>query len=71
MHFAFFGKSCCMRTLTLRQANTRTSHFVQGIQLGLSGKYHEAIDELSRAVEEDPDHVVAHTSLGVAFHQIG
>jgi tetratricopeptide (TPR) repeat protein len=47
------------------------SHFVQGIQLGLSGKYREAIDEISRAVEEDPDHVVAHTSLGVAFHRLG
>jgi tetratricopeptide (TPR) repeat protein len=49
----------------------RASHFVQGIQLGLSGEYHEAIAELSRAVEEDPDHVVAHTSLGVAFHRLG
>ena len=47
------------------------SHFVQGIKLGLSGEYHEAIDELSKAVEEDPDHVVAHTSLGVAFHRVG
>jgi tetratricopeptide (TPR) repeat protein len=47
------------------------SHFVQGIQLGLSGNYHEAIDELSKTVEEDPDHVVAQTSLGVAFHRLG
>ncbi|RPI67991.1 MAG: tetratricopeptide repeat protein, partial [Geobacteraceae bacterium] len=30
----------------------------------------EAIDELFKAVEEDPDHVVAHTSLGVAFHRL-
>ncbi|HET9587346.1 MAG TPA: tetratricopeptide repeat protein, partial [Anaerolineales bacterium] len=35
------------------------------------GKYHEAIAELFRAVEEDPDDVVAHTSLGVAFHRVG
>jgi tetratricopeptide (TPR) repeat protein len=47
------------------------SHFVQGIELGFSGKYREAIDELSGAVEEDPKHVIAHTSLGVAFHRLG
>src|SRR5688572_25932110 len=46
------------------------SVFVQRIKLGLSGRYHEAIAELSKAVEEDPDHVVAHTSLGVAFHRL-
>lgn len=45
-------------------------HFVQGIKLGLSEKYHEAIAELSRAVEKDPDHVAAHASLGVAFHRL-
>src|SRR5688572_15061063 len=47
------------------------SHFVQGIKLGLSGLYGEAIDELSKSLEEDPDHVIAHTSLGVAFHRLG
>jgi tetratricopeptide (TPR) repeat protein len=47
------------------------AHFVQGIHLGLSGKYREAVDELSQAVEEDPDDVIAHTSLGVAFHRLG
>jgi tetratricopeptide (TPR) repeat protein len=47
------------------------SHFVQGIQLGLSGKYHEAIAELSKTVEEDRDHAAAQTSLGVAFHRLG
>lgn len=46
-------------------------HFVQGIQLGLSGTYPEAIEELFKAVEEDPDDVVARTSLGVAFHFVG
>ena len=46
-------------------------HFSQGVALGLSGKYHEAINELSKAVEGDPNHVVAHTSLGVAFHRLG
>jgi tetratricopeptide (TPR) repeat protein len=55
---------------TAREAQTE-SHFVQGIQLGLSGKYAEAIEELSRAVKEDPDNVIAHTSLGVAFHRLG
>ena len=45
--------------------------FVQGIQLGLSGKYYEAIAALTAAVEKNPDHVVAHTSLGVAFHRLG
>jgi tetratricopeptide (TPR) repeat protein len=47
------------------------AHFLQGIEQGLSGKYHEAIDELSKAAEEDPSHVVTHTSLGVAFHRLG
>ena len=47
-----------------------TSHFVQGIRLGLSGNYHEAIDELTKAVEENPDDLVARTSLGVAFHRV-
>jgi Flp pilus assembly protein TadD len=44
---------------------------VQGVALGLSEKYLEAIAELSRAVEEDPDQAAAHTSLGVAFHRLG
>ena len=47
------------------------SHFVQGVKLGLGGKYREATDELSRAVEEDPNHGIAHTSLGVAFRRLG
>jgi tetratricopeptide (TPR) repeat protein len=47
------------------------SHFSQGVELGLSGKIREAIDELSRAVAADPGHVVAQTSLGVAFHRVG
>jgi tetratricopeptide (TPR) repeat protein len=47
------------------------AHFAKGLELGLSEKYREAIDELSKAVEEDPEHVVAHTSLGVAFHKLG
>jgi tetratricopeptide (TPR) repeat protein len=42
---------------------------VEGIRLGLSEKYPEAIAQLSKAVEEDPEHVIAHTSLGVAFHR--
>jgi tetratricopeptide (TPR) repeat protein len=47
------------------------SHFIRGVQLGLSGQYREAIDELFKAVQEDPDDSVAHTSLGVAFHRAG
>jgi tetratricopeptide (TPR) repeat protein len=47
------------------------SHLSQGLEFGLSGKYQEAIDELSGAVEEDPRHPVAHTSLGVALHRLG
>ena len=47
------------------------SHFVLGIKLGLSGKYGEAIDALSKAAEENPKHVVAMTSLGVALHRLG
>lgn len=47
------------------------SHFSRGVEWGLRSRYREAIDELSRAVEEDPEHVVAHTSLGVAFHRVG
>ena len=47
-----------------------SSHVAQGVQLGLSGEYREAVDELSRAVEADPEDVIAHTSLGVAFHRL-
>jgi tetratricopeptide (TPR) repeat protein len=46
-------------------------HFVHGLELGLSGRYQEAIGEISKAVEGDPNDVVAHTSLGVAFHRLG
>lgn len=46
-------------------------HFLKGLELGLIGKYQEASDELLKAVEGDPDHVLAHTSLGVAFHRLG
>jgi len=46
-------------------------HFLKGLELGLSGRYQEAVDELSKAVEDDPDHVIAHTSLGVAFQKSG
>src|ERR1700752_1172840 len=53
------------------QQTDSQAHFSQGLELGLSGKYHEAIDALSKAVEDDPDHVVAHTSLGVAFRRLG
>jgi tetratricopeptide (TPR) repeat protein len=52
-------------------ARRTVSHFAQGVELGLSGKYYEAIDELTKAVQEDPNHVIAHTSLGVAFHRVG
>lgn len=47
------------------------SHFIQGVQLGLSGKYHEAVEELSKAIDEDPGHVAARTSLGVALRRLG
>ncbi len=49
----------------------QTDAHTRGIKLGLSGMVGEAIDELSSAIEEDPDDVVAHTSLGVAFHRLG
>jgi tetratricopeptide (TPR) repeat protein len=52
----------------LRQAALR---FGRGLELGLDGKYQEAIDELSRAVEAEPRHVPARISLGVAFHRTG
>jgi tetratricopeptide (TPR) repeat protein len=53
-----------------RPQQTR-QHVEQGIQLGLRGEYPEAIEELFKAVEADPDDVVARTSLGVAFHFVG
>ena len=54
---------------TIKQAD-EPAHFELGIELGLGGKFHQAIEELSQAVEEDPEHVTAHTSLGVAFHRL-
>ncbi|MGE5374576.1 MAG: tetratricopeptide repeat protein [Bacteroidota bacterium] len=47
------------------------SHFIKGVELGLSGKYREAIDELSKVLEKDPNDVAAQTSLGIAFHRLG
>ena len=47
------------------------SPFEQGIKLGLSGTYAEAIGALFSAIEEDPENVVAHSSLGVAFQRSG
>jgi tetratricopeptide (TPR) repeat protein len=47
------------------------SHLVQGVKLGLSAKYREAVEELSKAIEEDPRNVVARTSLGIALHRLG
>ena len=47
------------------------SHLEQGVKLGLSEKYREAVEELSQAVERDPTNAVARTSLGVAFQRSG
>ncbi len=47
------------------------SCLVQGVRLGIDGKYREATALLFKAIDEDPDDVVAQTSLGVAFHQLG
>ena len=47
------------------------SHFEQGLELGLGEKYPEAIGELSKAVVENAKHILAQTSLGVAFHRVG
>lgn len=47
------------------------THFVQGLELSASGKDREAIAEFSKAVEQNPNDVVARTSLGVAFHRLG
>jgi len=55
----------------IRPVARAASQVVQGIELGLSGKYREATEVLSRAVEEDPGNVAALTSLGVAFHRLG
>ncbi len=53
-----------------RQTDAR-AHFSHGLELGLSRKYDEAIDELSKAIEEDPDDPIARISLGIAFHRLG
>jgi len=47
------------------------SHFQQGVKLGLSGDYQGAVAELLKAVEENPHHVIAQVSLGVALHRLG
>ena len=69
-HANFWVKPVPEDAPPVKQRDAR-AHFSQGLELGLSGKYQEAIHELSKAVEEDPDHVVARTSLGVAFHKAG
>jgi tetratricopeptide (TPR) repeat protein len=48
-----------------------TSFFTRGLELGLDGKYQEAVDELTRAVDAEPGHLAARTSLGVALHRLG
>jgi tetratricopeptide (TPR) repeat protein len=47
------------------------SHFSQGVEHGLSGKYEEAVGELTQSVQGNPRHIPAQTSLGVAFHRLG
>ena len=47
------------------------SGIAQGIKLGLSEQYREAVEELSKALQEEPDNVVALISLGVAFQRLG
>ena len=51
-----------------KQTASYASH---GIELGLRGRYHGAVDQLSRAVEEQPQDALAQTSLGVAYHKLG
>ena len=43
----------------------------KGVDPGFSEEYARIIEELSRAIEDDPGDVVAHTSLGVALHRLG
>src|SRR5215216_5724083 len=42
------------KTAPVRQTDA-PGHFARGIKFGLGARYHEAIAELSKAVEEDPD----------------
>jgi len=46
------------------------TNFKRGVKLGVRGKYIEAIAELSQAVEQDPNFVAGHVSLGVVFHRL-
>jgi tetratricopeptide (TPR) repeat protein len=46
-------------------------HYKQGIEFGLLKDYQQAIFELTRAVELEPDFVEAYVSLGVALHKAG
>jgi tetratricopeptide (TPR) repeat protein len=52
-------------------AKSIVSHFSQGVELGLLGKYQEAVEELAQSVNGNPRHVAAQTSLGVAFRRLG
>lgn len=58
-------------TSPVEQSGQIGLHLVRGIQLGIDGKYHEALDEISKVVEEDRSNVIAHTSLGVVYHRLG
>jgi tetratricopeptide (TPR) repeat protein len=44
--------------------------FSRGLELGLGGMYREAIEVFSRVLREDPSHVTAQTSLGVAYRRL-
>ena len=48
-----------------------SAHAERGVDPGFSAEYARIIEELSRAIEDDPGDVVAHTSLGVALHRLG
>lgn len=62
----------------LRAAETWTdvapfarTHAIRGIALAMLGRNDEALETVDRAIETDPQSVMAHQSRGVALHQLG
>ncbi len=49
----------------------QNDYYKRGVKFGLLGYWHAAIKELKQAIEEDPEFIEAHISLGVALRKIG
>ena len=55
-----------MRSVELEPGDTE-ARFQYGLALAKSGEYKQAIDQLEKVVQQDPEHADAYYNLGVAY----